>query len=141
MRRLRDHVSFEGDFDRDRAGGFPPGRDLTTSLRVGLTNRGWGCGDARGLGHAWEFDCRRGRGRARVLVGYVADQEREWLVVAAPVRGLRRLLGRSSPHELPPLCSAIHDVLMADPRVRTIQWFAEDEWNDPSSPSGAPAPL
>ncbi len=139
---VRDHVAFAGDFQRDRGARVTPGRDLTTSLRVGLTQRGWACSDPRDLAHAWQFDCRRGRWRARINVGYVPEEDRGWIIVSEVAAGLGRLLRRSGHQEgLTLLCSGVHTLLSSDPRIRTVRWFTEQEWDDPAAPHGAPTPL
>lgn len=54
---------------------------------------------------------------------------------------LDRLLGRGRKDEVPRrACEQLQEILTSDQRIRAIQWFTEQEWNDPAFDKGHDRP-
>jgi hypothetical protein len=129
---MRTHVSFEAGFPEKVTAAGPRGAEIARILQQGLARAGHLTDTPENHDDfAWELECRVGSQRFLVLVGFCGDEGgRQWLVFSKPApRFLRGLFGGSGEGEHVALSCAIHAILTADPRFRTVRWYTEHEWN------------
>ncbi|CAA9380127.1 MAG: hypothetical protein AVDCRST_MAG93-9115 [uncultured Chloroflexia bacterium] len=139
---MRTHVSFQSDFSQDAGPSEPAGRELAQWIASGLRAAGYTVGTPANLeNYAYSFDCGKANVAHTITVALVGDGVLEWLVLAEPkISTARRLLAKvgikpgqpSASPELGTLVTSIHELLRADPHIRSIRWYTTEEWdNDP----------
>jgi len=129
---MRTHVSFQANFPKERTGDGPPGLPIAEILQEGLAKAGYAADTPENRDDfAWELGCRVGSVRFLALVGLCDDEGgREWLVFSKPApRFLGGLLGRLDRGEHGEVSRALHGILSADGRFRSVRWYTEHDWN------------
>ncbi len=139
MSETKTEVSFRS------LSGEPPGpsraRDLAHSLVKALSSDGFACSVPEDVDYAFAFRCRVSRRDFYLLVGYVGDGIREWLVsITSDLGWLRRIFGDSDEHELRQISAVLHNILSSSDELEDVRWYTLEEWNDDPDRSWSPAP-
>ncbi len=126
---MRTEVSFQTTTDEPLEQN--PAGDLATWLSNELLAAGLQTSKPENVDYAFALRCHVDGRDFYLLVGYVGDGIRQWLVSTNSGLGwLKRLLGASDKTEHARLTREIHRVLSTNDAISDIQWYTVDDWND-----------
>jgi hypothetical protein len=139
---LRTFVSFKAAFPTD---GQPAGKELADFIAAALADAGIVyTGPVNREDWAWEIHSQVGEIDLEMIVGYVDDDPRDWLITqTAHLPILARLFGGSLEKRtaaLRPLCNAIDSAIKSDSRFSEIRWYLQRDFEKDHGDTWADSP-
>ena len=120
--QLLAEVSFTARFAVSSS--VDPAYSLTRWLAVQLVEQGLICSEIIDLEYAFTFRCEIAKQSFFLIVGYVGDNEREWLILIDGDRNWRRQLKKFDVINYQVLIDSIAIILSTQPNIQHIYWNA-----------------
>ncbi len=126
---MRTEVSFQTTIDEPVEQN--PAGDLATWISNELIASGMQTSKPEDIDYAYAFRCRVDGRDFYLLVGYVGDGARQWLISTNSGLGwLRKLFGANDQAEHVQVTDHIHRILSTGHGISEIRWYTVDDWNN-----------
>jgi hypothetical protein len=126
---MRTEVSFSEKFTNPDQNDESKAQSLADFFMNSLSAQGLNCTTSQNLEYGVSFKCLVGQHNFHLIIGFVNDEGRDWLISTNSCLGLLKKLITSDKKEHKILTETLHSILTQDQRFTKVRWYTLEAWN------------